>query len=254
MISFYNKSKTNFYKFLLDKKISSFYFNDKFYNRGYSPTNKIILDNELFLIEKVFTKKKHSLLGNSISLSKNIFQHNFNEKIRFQKCNYRNFFKKNYSIKLLNILNKKRNFLIVTTTNKGGVSVFTNGLKGFLPRSHFYKIARIVLRAHKLSIQPLFYFFRILFHDKSKLIKQKLNIFFLPDCQYNLTFFLPKKIRKFNHKRKKKYRKKTKFNFVFLISENLIFKHKTYGFKSKKNLLSRNKIYEFKTKKFNIQK
>ena len=42
MISFYNKSKTNSYKFLLDKKISSFYFNDKFYNRGYSPINKII--------------------------------------------------------------------------------------------------------------------------------------------------------------------------------------------------------------------
>lgn len=226
MTLFYNKLNLNSYILLLNKKIISLNFNEQFYIRGYALNKEISLDNDNFLITSNKLKLKTSFIGNSMLLSKFFLKHNFNEKLQFQNCNYKLFFNKNFMIKLLNILTKKKNFLVLTTTRKGGVLVFTNGLKGFLPRSHFYKIAQKILCIPTYNIQSLFF----LFNKKNKRIEQNLNIFFFPTFNCNLKFFIPKKIRNFNNKRKKKYRKKTKFNFVFLMSKNL-----KYEFKNKKN-------------------
>ena len=226
MIFFYNKAKTSSYILLTKKKIISFDFNDKFYIRGSSLNNKINLDNENVIVENKL-ELKNTIIGNSISLSKTFLKHSFNEKLKFNNVNTKFFFKKNYIINFLNILTKSKTFLIITSTRKGGMSVFTNGIKGFLPRSHFYKITQKILCVPRYNAQSLFFFF----NKKNKIIEQNLNIVFFPNFNLQLKFFIPKKFKNFNNKRKKKYRKKTKFNFVFLISKNI-----NYEFKDKKNL------------------
>jgi len=174
MILFYNQSKKNSYLLLIKTKIISFNYNDKFYFRGQSLSNKFILDNENILLENKLILKDY-LLGNTLSLSPTLLQHNFNSKLNFENFHFQNFFKKNYTIKLLKILNKNTSFLITTTIKKGGMSVFSNGLKGFLPRSNFYKMVQKILCLPKYNIQSLFF----LLNKKNKLIEQNVIICFI---------------------------------------------------------------------------
>ena len=59
MILFYNKLNLHSYILLLDKKLISLNFNEKFYFRGYSLNKDLILDNENFLISTNKLKLKY---------------------------------------------------------------------------------------------------------------------------------------------------------------------------------------------------
>ena len=216
MVLFYNKAKINPYIILLKKKKISLNFNNKFYLRENLLTNKLVLDNEFHIIEKK-NDLKFNLTVNSITLSTNCYQHNVNEKLKFNKISSNFLFNNNFLFKLLNILTKTKHALIVTTIKKGGLYAFTSGLKGFLPQSHFYKSINKILCLPQYNFQTLCIFL----NKKNNILDQNKNIFFLPNFSLKLKFFLPKKTKNFNNKRKKKYKKKTKFNFVFLFYKNI---------------------------------
>jgi len=226
MVLFYNKTKFKSYIYLIEKKIISFSFSNKFYLRGKSFNNKQILDNESQISEKNF-ELKVNLTGNSTAFSTNFYKHNFNEKLKFKNTNLKFIFNKKFIFKLLDILTKTKNSLIVTTIKRGGMYAFNNGLKGFLPQSHFYKVLNKILCVSQYTLKTISSFFS----KKTVFLEQNKNIVFLPNFKLKLKFFLPKKNKNFNNKRKKKYKKKKKFNFIFLFYKNI-----NYEYQNKKNI------------------
>lgn len=129
--------------------------NSKFYTKNFVRENKLNNKKSLTLDNNSFIQKASSLkskfIGSSINNQEKIilnkYNHNFKLKTIVNFKNLQTNTLNDYKINVKNITtnNTDNNLVSVTKNIKGGILANILGIQGFIPKSQYFKIAKILL-------------------------------------------------------------------------------------------------------------